>query len=90
MKIKHIVALTLVFSLSTISVGCNNYSDDSYNMTEKQQFALSYFKALGKHEDTIVSPLLAMITIGELSGIVDDCVRDKSVALLDNKKTYLH
>ena len=86
MKIKHIVALILVFSLSTISVGCNNYSDDSYNMVEKQQFALNYFKALGKQEDTIVSPLLAMITIGELSGIVDDCVMDKSVALLDSKK----
>ena len=86
MEIKRLVALALVVSIATLSIGCGNYGDNSDNILEKQQFALSYFKALGEKEETVVSPLLAMVTIGELSGVVNSAVRDKSLALVDSKK----
>lgn len=86
MKIRRLVALALVVSVATLSVGCGNYEDNSDNILEKQQFALSYFKALGEKEETVVSPLLAMVTIGELSGVVNNTVKNKSLALIDSKK----
>lgn len=85
MRFKRIVALVLMFSICAVNTGCSMYSDDSYNMVEQQQFALNYFKALGKQEDTIISPFLAMVTIGELSGIVNESVGNKSLALINRK-----
>lgn len=90
MRIKNTI-LILAISASILVTGCTTDSKVYHDRISGQNFAINYFKALSNKEDTVVSPLLAIATIGELSGIVNDSVSDKCIALVndDYEKTEL-